>query len=111
MSTTPPGPLAGPITRDQAAAIAAQALAALEDGATLAILPEATFETAIGWAFFYGPAGSEDDDLMPGNGPLVVERQDGRFAFLSTSVPPRDAVAAYEEERAAAGSLEDGSER
>ena len=108
MTTTPPGPPAGPITRDQAAEIAAQAITGLKSGVTFTLISEATQETASGWVFFYGVADSAQSGhsglMVPGIGPLIVERQDGRIAFLSTSVPASEAVLAYEEERAAGGS-------
>ena len=107
MTTIPPGPPAGPITREQATAIAAQAISGLKDGVTFALVSDATIETDAGWVFFFGTAESllSDDPrlIVPGTGPLIVEKQDGRLAFLTTSVEPDVAIAAYEQERAAGG--------
>ena len=84
---------------NQAAAIAAEEIRREGAEHDFVILEDQTEEHPFGWVFFYVPrryleTGSPND-LVPGNGPLVVER-DGQMTFLTTSVPPEVAIAEYE---------------
>lgn len=90
----------GPIDRAQATQIAEQALAALAPAHRFVIVPEQTLERDFGWVFFYVPqrfAQSRDPrDLVPGNGPLVVYRANGRTEYLPSAVPPQAAISELE---------------
>lgn len=107
MTTTPPGPPAGPITREQAAQIAREAISVLKKGTVFLLDEPATVEKDWGWVFSFGTKeylqSRSPMDIVPGTGPLVVEKADGAFTFLSTSVPPKVAVAEYERRRAEGG--------
>lgn len=93
--TPKPSPL--PVaTKAQALKIARNALAALVPGTTFVVLEDKTVEKPFGWVFFYEPKSKEPGAGVPGNGPLVVLREDGTTTFLSTSVPPDEAIAEYE---------------
>jgi hypothetical protein len=59
-----------------------------------------TIEKHYGWIFFYSPKGKGDSHAYgleaTGGGPLVVERGDGVWQFLGTSVPPEVVIKIYE---------------
>jgi hypothetical protein len=107
MTTTPPGPPEGPITRERAAEIARQAISGLKQGTRFVLDEAATVEKDWGWVFSFGTEeylkSRSPMDIVPGTGPLVVERADGDFSFLSTSVPPVAAIAEYERRRGEGG--------
>jgi hypothetical protein len=107
--TTHGAPAAKGITREQALAVARKTVAGIE-GAERVINEDKIAENPYGWVFFYSPRRylqtHSPGDLIPGDGPLVVERADGRTEFLTTSVPPAVAVAEFERrwrERQASG--------
>lgn len=87
------------IDANQAAAIAAREIKRVGPTHDFVILEDQTEERPFGWVFVYVPRRyletRSPNDLVPGNGPLVVER-DGKVAFLTTSVPPPIAIAEYE---------------
>ncbi len=89
-----------PLTKEQAQTIALKAMADLKSGNELVIQEEKTIEREFGWVFFATTRKYlETNDpkyLMPGIGPLVVNRVDGSAQFLSTSVHPRSAIDEYE---------------
>ena len=98
-----------PVTRETALDIAMGALARLKHGAHLALLHERTVETEWGWVFYFNTrqyAETRDPlTLLPGCGPLVIERADGAYTFLSTSMAPDQALAMYERCRTRAQKL------
>lgn len=104
MTTKPPDKqMAGnTITRERATQIAQQTVAGLSPDAEFVINSSATVEKEFGWVFFYTPKKyAETGDrkyLVPGAGPLVVLRADGRTMFLTTSVPPQAAIEEFDKE-------------
>ena len=104
MTTTPPAPPEGPITRERAAEIAREAISGLKQGTEFVLLDDDTMEKDWGWVFQFGTKeylrSGSPMDLVPGTGPLVVEKSDGGSSFLSTSVPGKVAIAEYERRRA-----------
>jgi immunity protein 35 of polymorphic toxin system len=106
MTTTPPGPEKGPITRERAFEIGREAIAKLKPGTEFLVLEEKVQDKDWGWVFFYGTRQFvETGDprfVIAGTGPFVIERADGALQFLSTSVPPSRAIAEYERRRAEA---------
>lgn len=92
---TPPDP----ITREEASATAPKAIAGLRASAELVILEDKTLERDFGWVFFYTAKRyletKDRKHLVPGNGPLVVEK-DGATHFLSGSAPPQQAIEEFE---------------
>lgn len=104
MTTTPPAPPEGPITRERAALIAREAISGLKEGTEFVLVDDGTVEKDWGWVFQFGTKeylqSRSPMDLVPGTGPLVVEKADGSFSFLSTSVPPQVAITEYERRRA-----------
>jgi hypothetical protein len=97
----PPEPAPpGPITAEQALEIARKTVAGIEGGSEYVILEDQTVEKPFGWVFSYAPKKYvETKDmkyLRPGDGPLVVQREDGTTFFVSTSVPPNVAIAEIE---------------
>lgn len=104
MTTTPPSPPEGPITRERAAEIAREAISGLKKGTTFVLFEEHTVEKDWGWVFAFNTdkyrASGKPQDIVPGTGPLVVEKADGSYSFLSTSVPPQVAINEYERRRA-----------
>lgn len=105
MTTTPPAPT-GPISRERATEIVLEAISKLKPGTTFVLVEDRTIEKDWGWVFQYGtPEYLETRDvrfLVPGTGPVAVERANGALAFLPTSVPPDVALAEYERRRSAA---------
>jgi hypothetical protein len=104
MTTTPPAPPEGPVTRERAFEIARQAISGLKEGTEFVLYEDDTIEKDWGWVFTFGTKeylqSGSPMDIVPGTGPLVVEKADGDFSFLSTSVQPDLAVAEYERRRA-----------
>lgn len=88
------------ITKQQATEIARKTIADLKSGTEFVILEDKTVEKDFGWVFIYTPKKfMETKDrkyLVPGNGPLVVNRSDGSTRFLSTAAPPAKAIEEYE---------------
>ncbi len=99
-SAAPPSPPGEPITKDKALEIAKKAVAEFKPGTEFVIHEDKTLEKEFGWVFFYSPkAFLESKDprtLVPGAGPLVVERLGGGTQYLTTSVPPERAVKEFE---------------
>ena len=99
-SAAPPSPPAGPITKEKALEIAKKTVAEFKPGTEFVVHEEKTIEKEFGWVFFYSPkAFVETKDprkLVPGAGPLVVERLGGGTQYLTTSVPPDRAVKEFE---------------
>lgn len=88
----------GPVTKDEALAIARRTVAAARPSAGFVVIEKATVEKPFGWVFFYEPKAAATDPkaVVPGAGPLVVHRHDGSTTYLSSSVPPDVAIAEYE---------------
>jgi immunity protein 35 of polymorphic toxin system len=93
----------GIITPERALAIARESIAHLAPGIEFVVLEEQTIEKDYGWIFqFTTRRYRETHDpgaLVPGTGPLVVERDSGATAFLATSVCPEKAIEEYERRR------------
>jgi hypothetical protein len=89
------------VTRAQALDIARRELA--KDAAGDFVIEEArTRARDFGWVFFYAPRAylksGDPRDLVPGTGPLVVERASGAATFLSAGVPPDVALEQFEKD-------------
>jgi hypothetical protein len=88
------------ITKQHALEIARKAIADLKLGTELVLLEDKTLEKDFGWVFFNTTKKyletKNPNDLLPGIGPLVVERSDGSTHFLSTSLPPNKAIEEFE---------------
>ncbi|MET0554273.1 MAG: YrhB domain-containing protein [Vicinamibacteria bacterium] len=97
-----PAPSASPevVTKERALAVARAKLAEVKRDAEFVIVESRTVERPFGWVFFYEPrksvAAGDPSSVVPGAGPLVVLKEGGGTAFLSTSVPPDQAIAEYE---------------
>jgi hypothetical protein len=93
----------GVITPDRALAIAREVVAHVAPGIEFVVLEDATVEKDYGWIFrFTTRRYLETKDpgaLVPGTGPLVVERDGGAPVFLASSVCPEKAIAEYERRR------------
>src|SRR6185503_3838324 len=81
-----------PITAHRALELAREQLISLDSPMELVIQEEETLERDFGWIFFISTKKylqtKNPGDLIPGIGPLVVERATGSAQFLATSVPP-----------------------
>ena len=91
-----------PMTAESALQIARQKVAELSGADGELLLEESkTQEHEFGWVFFWTTKKyletGDPQFLVPGNGPLVVNREDGSTHLLSTSVPPARAIAEYED--------------
>lgn len=93
-------PSAGPVSKERALEIARAKLVETKRDAEFVIVDARTVERAFGWVFFYEPrkslAAGDPSSAVPGAGPLVVLKEGGGTAFLSTSVPPEQAITEYE---------------
>jgi hypothetical protein len=102
MTNDPPKPR-GAITPQRALAIARESIAHLAPGIELVVLENETVEKDYGWVFrFTTRRYLETKDpgaLVPGTGPLIVEREGGATAFLASSVCPERAIEEYERRR------------
>jgi hypothetical protein len=89
------------ITRAQALEIARREVAK-SAGADFEVEEAKTQAREFGWVFFYAPRAylkSHDPrDLVPGDGPLAVERAGGAATFLSAGVPPEVAIEQFEKD-------------
>jgi hypothetical protein len=89
-----------PLTRDQATARARRALADLHASHELVLQDDLTVERPFGWVFF--PIAKRyletknKGDLVPGIGPIAVDRATGEATFIATSVSPNHAIDEYE---------------
>jgi hypothetical protein len=96
----PPSSPAVPVSKGQALQLARQAYSEIKTDAEIVILEDLTVEKDFGWVFFASPRKyletKEPRYLVPGLGPLVVERTNGQTHFLATSVPPERAVEEFE---------------
>jgi hypothetical protein len=65
-----------------------------------AIMLEQTIDKSYGWIFFYNSKcylkTGNPLEALGGNGPLVVERADGRVHALGSGQDPDDAIAEFE---------------
>jgi hypothetical protein len=99
-AAAPPKPPPEPITKERALQIARKALSELKPGTEFVILEDKTVEKEFGWVFLYSTKKyletGDPKTLVPGTGPLVVERLGGGRQFLATSVPPPKAIEEYE---------------
>jgi len=87
-------------TKEDALKIAQQSIVDPNSPHELVIQEEKTIQRSFGWIFFpttrkYLETGNPAF-LVPGVGPLVIERDSGRAIFLTTSVSPVKAIAEYE---------------
>ena len=90
------------ITFEQAMDIAKDEIAREAGSLELVIEEAKTIERPFGWVFFYTTrryldTGNEEY-LMPGNSPLIVERYEGKVTVLSSSVLPEMAIEEYEKQ-------------
>jgi hypothetical protein len=88
------------ITPARALEIARKAVDDLKASQPFVIIENKTQTKDFGWVFFYTSKKfletHDRKDLIPGNGPLVVDRLDGTIHFLSSSLPPNRAIEEYE---------------
>jgi hypothetical protein len=93
----------GPITSEKALEIARARIASIKSQHEYVLLEKQTQEHDFGWVFFYTTRKHAETgnpkDMVPGDGPLVVERETGHTEFLSTSLPPSAAIAAYKKRK------------
>jgi hypothetical protein len=92
---------AGDVTTLKAARrVAIEALGQLRPPMDFKLHDKETIEKSYGWIFFYSPKGKGDSHAYGlkaiGAGPLVVERVDGVWQFLGSTVPPEVAIKNYE---------------
>jgi hypothetical protein len=91
------------ISPERALAIARESIANLAPGIEFVILEDETLEKDYGWVFRFTTRRyldtSDPNALVPGSGPLVVEKEGGATAFLATSVCPERAIEEYERRR------------
>jgi hypothetical protein len=93
----------GAITPERALAIAREVIGQVAPGIEFVVLEDETLEKDYGWIFrFTTRRYLETRDpgaLVPGTGPLVVEKEGGAPVFLATSVCPAKAIEEYERRR------------
>jgi hypothetical protein len=93
----------GAITPERALAIAREVVAHVAPGVELVVLEDRTLEKDYGWIFQFTTRRyletSDPGAMVPGTGPLVVEREGGAPVFLATSVCPEKAIEEYERRR------------
>jgi len=93
----------GPVTSEKALEIARAKIAAIKSEHQYVLLEKQTQEHDFGWVFFYTnrkhAQSGDPKDMVPGDGPLVVERDTGYSEFLPTSVPPATAIGSYKKRK------------
>lgn len=86
--------------QQQALAIAQRTVAALSTKYAFTVVENETIEKEFGWVFFYTTQAylesGSPSDLVPGNGPFVVEKADGAVTMLPSSMTPDQAIAQFE---------------
>jgi len=90
----------GARTQDQALKIALQYIAKISSPHKLVIQEGKTLKRSFGWVFFpttrkYVETG-DPAFLVPGAGPIIIERESGRVVPLTTSVSPAKAIDEFE---------------
>ena len=73
------------------------------EGDSLVILDEETLEKDYGWIFFYTSRRYLETNLishmLAGNGPVIVEKENGALTQLSTALPLEESIRDYEGRR------------
>ena len=89
-----------PLSRDKALEIAVKKVADLPRSNECIIVEEDTIEKPFGWVFFYTTKKfvetKDKKFIRPGNGPIVVERSNGKVTHLPSSIPPKRAIEEFE---------------
>jgi hypothetical protein len=82
----------------QAKSLATEFVAARarEIGVPLLIQDDETVERAFGWVFFYAVDSSRSDELIAGNGPLIVDRKTEVLHPCGTAQPDEWYIDLYE---------------
>ena len=67
----------------------------------LAIVPEGTVEKEYGWVFFYNTKKYLETEVisyaLAGNGPVIIEKSDGRITAFGTNKPVEELIRDYEQ--------------
>ena len=88
------------ISFDEALRIANEQIASMPASVPLVLLTEHTIERPCGWVFFYTSQRYRDTGesrhAVGGNGPFIVDRNDGSVHQLGTAYPPEQFIDAYE---------------
>jgi hypothetical protein len=88
------------VTRERAAELAREAVARLGGNHDMVLLEEEIQEREFGWVFRFAPKKyietHDPRHMVPGLGPVAVERAGGATTFLATSVHPDAAIAEFE---------------
>ena len=91
-----------PLTLATATDHARQAVADLHSKHDFILQEDQTQTREFGWVFYYNTRAylksHNPNDMVPGVGPLIVEKATGKVTFVSTSAPPKIAVEAWEQE-------------
>jgi len=74
-----------------------------QEGDSLVILDDETIEKDYGWIFFYTSRRYLETNrisyMLAGNGPIIVERENGTLTQLSASLPLEESISSYEANR------------
>lgn len=88
------------LTRESAKVIAEQVLAKEQPKHEWMIVDHLTVEKEFGWVFDYTTKQywktKNPKFIVPGNGPLIIDRKSGAHLFLPTAIPPAKAIEEYE---------------
>jgi Immunity protein 35 len=80
--------------------LVAESIAAKLSGREVVVQDELTLERTSCWVFFYQSREYVDEpkrgNLMVGNAPIIVDRDDGAVSLTGTAFPIEDYVRAYE---------------
>ncbi len=99
-SAAPPNPPKEAGSKQRALEIARKSLSELKPGTEFVIQEDKTVEKDFGWVFLYTTRKyletKDPRTLIPGAGPLVVERAGGTTQYLPTSLPPDKAIEEFD---------------
>ena len=65
-------------------------------GVPLKLLVDNTIEREFGWVFFYAVDVSRSNEIIAGNGPLIVDKRTGNLHACGSAYPEADYIEAYE---------------
>jgi hypothetical protein len=74
---------------------------AVEAGASLVLMEDATLGARFGWVFFYRSA---DGELLAGNAPFIIDRRNGSLHVTGTARPVEESIGEFARHRRVLGS-------
>jgi hypothetical protein len=93
------------LTKTEAMALVSSRLEQMStSGDPYVVVEESTIEKPFGWVFFYNSKKFVDTGIsryrLAGNGPAIVNKNDGTIEFCGSNKPPEELIGEYEKKLA-----------